>query len=68
MIVFYSTHCPKCSILEKKLKQANIEYTENNDVDTMVAKCMTSAPSLEVDGKLMSFAESIEWIKSQEVN
>ena len=68
MIVFYSTHCPKCSILEKKLKQANIEYTENNDVETMVAKGMTSAPSLEVDGKLMSFAESIEWIKSQEVN
>lgn len=68
MIIFYSTHCPKCSILEKKLKQANIEYTENNDVDTMVAKGMTSAPSLEVDGKLMSFAESIEWIKSQEVN
>lgn len=68
MIVFYSTHCPKCNILEKKLKQANIEYTENNDVDTMVAKGMTSAPSLEVDGKLMSFAESIEWIKSQEVN
>lgn len=68
MIVFYSTHCPKCNILEKKLKQANIEYTENNDVDTMVAKGMTSAPSLEVDGKLMSFAESIKWIKSQEVN
>ena len=68
MIVFYSTHCPKCSILEKKLKQANSKYTENNDVDAMVAKGMTSAPSLEVDGKLMSFAESIEWIKSQEVN
>ena len=68
MIVFYSTHCSKCSILEKKLKQANIEYTENNDVDTMVAKGMTTAPSLEVDGKLMGFAESVEWIKLQEVN
>ena len=50
------------------LKQANIEYTENNDVNTMLAKGMTSAPSLEVDGKLMGFAESVEWIKSQEVN
>ena len=46
MVVFYSTHCPKCSILEKKLKQANIEYTENNDVNAMLAKGMTSAPSL----------------------
>ena len=68
MVVFYSTHCPKCGILEKKLKQANIEYTENNDVNTMLAKGMTSALSLEVDGKLMGFAESVEWIKSQEVN
>ena len=36
MVVFYSTHCPKCNILEKKLKQANIEYTENNvDADVL---------------------------------
>ena len=67
MVVFYSTHCPKCSVLEKKLKQANIEYTEINDVRTMLAKGMTSAPNLEVDGKLMGFTESIEWINSQEV-
>lgn len=67
MVVFYSTHCPKCSVLEKKLKQANIEYAEINDVRTMLAKGMTSAPNLEVDGKLMGFTEAVEWINSQEV-
>lgn len=67
MVVFYSTHCPKCNVLEKKLKQANIEYTEINDVGTMLAKGMTSAPNLEVDGKLMGFTEAVEWINSQEV-
>ena len=67
MVVFYSTHCPKCSVLEKKLKQANIEYTEINDVGTMLAKGMASAPNLEVDGKLMGFTEAVEWINSQEV-
>ena len=67
MVVFYSTHCPKCSVLEKKLKQANIEYTEISDVRTMLAKGMTSAPNLEVDGKLMGFTEAVEWINSQEV-
>ena len=67
MVVFYSTHCPNCSVLEKKLKQANIEYTEINDVGTMLAKGMTSAPNLEVDGKLMGFTEAVEWINSQEV-
>ena len=67
MVVFYSTHCPKCSVLEKKLKQANIEYTEINDVSAMLAKGMTSAPNLEVEGKLMGFTEAVEWINSQEV-
>ena len=67
MVVFYSTHCPKCSVLEKKLKQANIEYTEINDVGAMLDKGMTSAPNLEVDGKLMGFTEAVEWINSQEV-
>ena len=67
MVVFYSTHCPKCSVLEKKLIQANIEYTEINDVGAMLAKGMTSSPNLEVDGKLMGFTEAVEWITSQEV-
>ena len=25
-ITFYSTHCPKCVVLEKKLKEKNIDY------------------------------------------
>lgn len=67
MVTFHSTHCPKCNVLEKKLKAANIEYIENNDVDIMLSKGLVNAPALEVDDKIYSFSEAVEWIKQQEV-
>lgn len=66
MVTFYSTHCPKCHILEKKLKAANIDYTENNDVDVMLSKGLLTAPALEVDGEIYTFTQAVEWLKNQE--
>lgn len=66
MVTFYSTRCPKCNILEKKLKAANIDYTENNDVDVMLSKGLLTAPALEVDGEIYTFAQAVEWLKEQE--
>lgn len=66
MVTFYSTHCPKCNILEKKLKAANIDYTENNDVNIMLSKGLRTAPALEVDGEIYTFTQAIEWLKKQE--
>ena len=34
-VVLYSTHCPRCNVLEKKLQQKNISYEEVNDVNIM---------------------------------
>lgn len=67
MVTFHSTHCPKCNVLEKKLKAANIEYIENNDIAIMLSKGLVNAPALEVDDKIYSFSEAVEWIKQQEV-
>ena len=64
-VIFYSTHCPKCRVLEAKLQQKGIEYVENNDVDQMLAKGLTSAPALEVDGAVYEFKEANDWIKEQ---
>lgn len=66
MIIFYSTHCPKCQILQKKLDNANIQYTENNDVDDMLSKGLTTAPAIEVDGVVYGFKQAVDWIKEQE--
>lgn len=64
-IVLYSTHCPKCKILEARLKENNIDFVENNDVDLMIEKGFTTAPVLEVDGITYGFKEAVEWIKER---
>ena len=65
-IVLYSTGCPKCNVLKKKLADKNITYTENNDVDTMVSLGIDQVPVLSVDGKLLQFSEANEWINESE--
>lgn len=65
-VIFYSTHCSMCNVLEKKLKAKQIDYSEINDVDNMIKKGITSAPCLEVDGRIMKFGEAIKWINEQE--
>lgn len=61
-IIFHSSHCPRCKVLEAKLKQKGIQYEENNNVDVMIAKGLTMAPALEVDGKMLDFTEANKWI------
>lgn len=61
-VILYSTHCPKCNVLEKKLKQKGIDYNEVNDVTVMEEKGFLSVPMLEVDGKIMDFKEANDWI------
>lgn len=64
-VVLYSTHCPKCNVLESKLKQKGINYNENNDVELMEQKGFLSVPKLEVDGVVYDFKEAVKWIGEQ---
>ena len=65
MPTLFSTGCPKCQILEKKLAQKGIEYVEINDVKQMLSKGLLSAPWLEVDGVMMDFSQANKWINEQ---
>lgn len=65
MPILYSTHCPKCQILEKKLGQKGIEYTEVNDMQSMLDAGLQSVPWLEVDGQMMDFNQANKWINEQ---
>lgn len=65
MVTLYSNHCPKCRIIERKLAQKEIEYTEVNDVDVMIRKGLSSVPWLEVDGEMMDFNKANQWINEQ---
>ena len=64
-IILYTTHCPKCMVLEKKLKSKNIEYVENTDTDLMISKGFGTTPMLEVDGEIMNFVAANAWINAQ---
>lgn len=61
-VILYSTHCPKCMILEKKLKSKNIDYIEINDIEVMKEKNYLSVPILEVDGERLDFSKAVEWV------
>ena len=66
-IVLYSTGCPKCKVLEAKMKSKGIGYIEINDIEVMESKGIMSLPMLEVDGKLMEFSEAIKWVNDSQV-
>lgn len=65
MVILYTTHCPKCMVLEKKLKSKNIEYVENTDTNLMISKGFETTPMLEVDGEVMNFVAANTWINAQ---
>lgn len=66
MTVLYTTHCPKCRIIEKKLNEKNIKYTEVTDMEIMRNKGFVSAPMLEVNGTIYNFRDANRWIMSYE--
>lgn len=65
MIRMYSTHCPKCKVLEMKLKSKGIEYEECTDTEEMRRKGIRSAPTLEVDGNMLEFGEAVRWVNGR---
>ena len=65
-ITLYSTGCPKCCVLTKKLIDKNIPFKESMDIDTMEAMGIQSVPVLSVGDKLLDFTEAVQWINSYE--
>lgn len=64
-VILYSTHCPRCNVLAKKLQTAGIDYEEVNDIDIMRNKGFLSTPILEVDSVIMDFTKAVEWINNK---
>ena len=63
--VLYSTGCPKCKILKKKLDEKGVEYSEVNDVDAMLALDIDAVPVLIDGNNRMEFKEALDWVKNQ---
>ena len=60
--MLYTTHCPKCKILEKKLNDKNIKYDTCEDVKVMQSLGITSVPVLMVDDKKMNYYDAIQFV------
>lgn len=65
----YTIHCPKCRVLETKLKQKNIEYEEISDEKKLLELGLSDMPMLELDsGELLAFVEANNYINSLKGN
>lgn len=64
-IILYSTGCPKCTVLKKKLDASSIPYTVNDSVEDMTKLGISQVPVLSVDGDLLEFASANQWINQQ---
>ena len=64
-VVLYSTGCPRCKDLKRMLGAKNIEHTENNSVEDMLALVMKQAPMLKVGEEIMDFRAATQWVKQQ---
>lgn len=65
MVRLYTTGCPKCKILKKKLDERGINYTTVTDVKEMISKGLNLMPVLQVGDKMLDFATAIEWVNKQ---
>lgn len=65
-IILYSTGCPRCNILKKKLNAKNIEYTEINDKEKMASLGIDEIPILLIEGNSLKYKEAINWVNEME--
>lgn len=59
----YTTHCPRCEVLCKKLEAAGVQFSICDDVEQIINLGFQSAPVLEIDGQFMDFKQAVDWIK-----
>ena len=63
-IILYSTGCPMCSVLEKKLKAKKITYEVCSDKDKMIKMGFTRVPVLKVGDIIFYFEDAVKYINS----
>ena len=68
-IVLYSSHCPKCDMIEKILKEKGINFILEEDENVYLPLAeengIDSMPFAEVDGKIFDIKDLQEYIKNR---
>lgn len=65
-VTLYSTDCPKCKILEKKLLQKSIDFQVVTDRKLMTSLGFSTIPVLKVNDKIMNFKEAVNWVNKED--
>ena len=63
-IIFYHNGCPKCKILENKLKDKNVDYIESTNMEELIKLGFTTVPALKIDEEFLNFSSAIKYINN----
>lgn len=61
-VKLYTTHCPKCKILEERLNEKKIKYEIIDNIEELQKMNFKSVPNLEIDGKIYNYLDSIKYL------
>lgn len=64
-VIVYSTGCPRCKILKKKLAEKGISFTENSSTEEMLKLGITEVPVLQLDTERLDFSHAVQWVNNQ---
>lgn len=66
MITLYSTGCPRCCVVARKMDMKNIKYKIVNDTDAVQRMGFHTVPILVVDDlPPMQFNEAVAWVNAE---
>lgn len=69
MIVFYTSHCPKCKVLKQLMNKKQIEYIEVDDANNYMPIAednnIMSMPFAKIDGKIYNTKELQNYITEE---
>jgi predicted DsbA family dithiol-disulfide isomerase len=73
MVKLLTTHCPRCTVLKKKLDAAAIEYEEVTDVETIQSYGVDAVPALVIPNMevanseatvILEFSAAVQWVNN----
>lgn len=65
MVTMYSTGCPRCLILKKKLEEKGIEFEINDSIEKMLSLGISEVPYLDTGTELLDFRDAVKWVNLQ---
>jgi glutaredoxin len=62
-MTLFSTNCPQCKVLEKKLEQKGLSFEITNDIQELIDLGIKRAPILKTDdGQYLDFSNAIKYV------